>query len=89
MECSHYNLLPLGEDQDKKLLISLKLNNQLQTVLENESCDSGFEIEFTSLTDGKIYCGSAVFDLKFSESAGLVSSHDSSQGKVSCTDFRN
>jgi hypothetical protein len=82
MSCSLYDLIPFGDNQEKQLLISLKLNNQLQTILENESCNSGFEIEFTSLTEGKIYCGSTVFNLKFSESADLVSHYDYFQEKV-------
>jgi hypothetical protein len=82
MDCSLFDLKPLGENQEKQLLISLKLNNQLQTILEDESCNCSFEIEFTSLTDGKIYCGSTVFNLKISESADLVSPNDFYREKV-------
>jgi hypothetical protein len=82
MDCSLYDLIPFGDNQEKKLLISLKLSNQLQTILEDESCNSAFEIEFTSLTDGKIYCGSTVFNLKISESADLVSPNDCNCGKM-------
>lgn len=83
MDFSQHNLLPFDDNNEKRLLISLKLNNQLQTILESESVDSGFEIEFTSLTDGRIYCGSNVFNLKFSESADLVSAKDRRRGKNS------
>lgn len=68
-----FSLNPCPNIDGNGLLVSLKLNSQLQSLLENDANDSSLEIEFTSLTSGKIYCGSAVFDLKFSDSTVLVS----------------
>ena len=45
--------------------ISLKINNQLMNLLEND--ENEMEIEFTSLTEGKIYCGGQEFSVRFAE----------------------
>lgn len=66
-------LYPESGCEAKDVLISLKLNNQLQSLLESDGGTSNLEIEFMSLTDAKIYSGSSVFSLKFSESISLVS----------------
>ena len=69
---SNFSLNPLSGNTAPGLLVSLKLNNQLQSLLENHSDDSKIEIEFTSLTEGKIYYGQTIFNLKFSDSGTLV-----------------
>ena len=69
---SNFNLNTLSGNAAPSLLVSLKLNNQLQSLLENHSDDSKVEIEFTSLTEGKIYYGQTTFNLKFSDSGTLV-----------------
>ena len=73
MEPMTLAISPCFPEKIRDLLISLKANNQLGTFLENETCDSKFEIEFTSRHEGKIYCGLSSFDLKFSDSSVLVS----------------
>lgn len=72
---STFSLNPASENADPGLFLSLKLDNQLQLLLENLTSDSGtpIEIEFTSLKEGKIYHGESVFHLKFSDSGVLVS----------------
>lgn len=45
--------------------ISLKINKQLMNLMEND--DNELEIEFTSLTEGKIFCGGQEFIVTFTE----------------------
>ena len=52
-------------DQVLPSQISLKINRQLLNLLEND--DNEMEIEFTSLTEGKIYCGGQEFSVTFTE----------------------
>ena len=73
MEFVEEVLYPESGCEAKNVLISLKLNNQLQSLLESDGGTSNLEIEFVSLTEAKIYSGSSVFSLKFSESVSLVS----------------
>lgn len=68
-----YNLSSSSVKDSENLLLSLKLNNQLQNLLENQRGDSNIEIEFTSLSKGIIYFDNSVFNLKLSESNSLVS----------------
>lgn len=82
MEAQTLAVTPFPPDAVRKLLVSLKANNQLGSFLETEKHDSKFEIEFTNRYEGKIYCGLSSFDLKFSDSSALVSQsncHSSSQ----------
>ena len=71
---SRFNLNPSSSIDRDRFLLSLKLSSQLQCLLESaDTDDHNLEIEFTSLTEGRIYCGTSVFDLKYSDSSVLVS----------------
>ena len=73
MECVEEVLNPANVCESADVLVSLKLNSQLQSLLESNGGASNLEIEFVSLSEAKIYSGSSVFSLKFSDSASLVS----------------
>ena len=76
---SRFNLNPSSSVDRDRFLLSLKLSSQLQCLLESaDTDDHNLEIEFTSLTEGRIYCGTSVFDLKYSDSSVLVSILDCS-----------
>jgi hypothetical protein len=67
-----FALNPCFNNEEPTKILSFKINNQLEALIGHKNDNLNLEIEFSSATEGKIYYGSTIFDLKISNCNAVV-----------------
>lgn len=67
-----FALNPCSNNEESTKILSFKINNQLEALIEHKKDNLNLEIEFSSATEGKIYHGTTSFDLKISKCNAVV-----------------
>lgn len=67
-----FALNPCFNNEEPTKILSFKINNQLDALIGNKNDNLNLEIEFSSPTEGKIYYGSNISNLKISNCNAVV-----------------